>query len=193
MNTSSTFTNKVEPPPARDVWQAIFRGLRGRCPNCGEGKIFRAFLKVADECPACHEPLHHHRADDFPAYVVIVIVGHVVVPLVLEPYAKIVPISATILDLPLPPFILGDVVVMPNQIRIVGRPERINQISTVTTEDISVRDLMENKTVEVNLVPLPDVVIRDLQGHPVTHVTVQITLRKSAVAPPVTPGSGPPP
>ena len=45
--------------------------------------MFRAFLKVADHCPACGEELHHHQADDFPAYVVIVIVGHILVPLVL--------------------------------------------------------------------------------------------------------------
>ena len=45
--------------------------------------MFRAFLKVADACPHCGEELHHHRADDFPAYLVIVIVGHILVPLVL--------------------------------------------------------------------------------------------------------------
>jgi uncharacterized protein (DUF983 family) len=61
----------------------IMRGLRGRCPKCGEGKLFRAFLKVADTCPACGEEMHHHRADDFPAYLVIVIVGHIVVAMVL--------------------------------------------------------------------------------------------------------------
>jgi uncharacterized protein (DUF983 family) len=62
---------------------AMKRGLLGRCPACGEGRMFRAYLKVADECPACGEELHHHRADDLPAYLVIVIVGHIVVPLVL--------------------------------------------------------------------------------------------------------------
>jgi uncharacterized protein (DUF983 family) len=45
--------------------------------------MFRAFLKVADQCPVCGEALHHHRADDAPAYFVILIVGHVVVPLAL--------------------------------------------------------------------------------------------------------------
>ena len=45
--------------------------------------MFRAFLKVADRCPHCGEELHHHRADDFPAYLVIVIVGHILVPLLL--------------------------------------------------------------------------------------------------------------
>jgi uncharacterized protein (DUF983 family) len=67
----------------RDVWGALRRGLRCRCPACGEGRMFRAFLKVADHCPACGEALHHHRADDAPAYFVILIVGHIVVPLAL--------------------------------------------------------------------------------------------------------------
>ena len=55
----------------------VANGLAGRCPACGEGKMFRAFLKVADACPHCGEELHHHRADDFPAYIVVSIVGHV--------------------------------------------------------------------------------------------------------------------
>jgi uncharacterized protein (DUF983 family) len=71
------------PNAAPEWWNAMRRGFRGRCPNCGEGRMFRAYLKVADACPACGEDLHHHRADDFPAYVVIVIVGHIMVPLVL--------------------------------------------------------------------------------------------------------------
>lgn len=67
----------------RDGWLAFRRGLRSRCPACGEGRMFRALLKVNDHCPACREALHHHRADDFPAYLNIVLVGHIVVPLVL--------------------------------------------------------------------------------------------------------------
>lgn len=59
----------------------LMRGLLGRCPACGEGHLFRAFVKVADACEKCGEPFHHHRADDFPAYLTIVLVGHVVVPL----------------------------------------------------------------------------------------------------------------
>jgi uncharacterized protein (DUF983 family) len=45
--------------------------------------MFRRYLKTADACPACGEELHHHRADDAPAYFTIVIVGHIVVSLVL--------------------------------------------------------------------------------------------------------------
>ena len=39
--------------------------------------MFDRFLKVADRCGACGSELHHHRADDFPPYIVIFIVGHV--------------------------------------------------------------------------------------------------------------------
>jgi uncharacterized protein (DUF983 family) len=63
--------------------EAMKRGFLGRCPACGDGRLFRAYLKVAEQCPACGEELHHHRADDLPAYLVIVIVGHIVVPMVL--------------------------------------------------------------------------------------------------------------
>jgi uncharacterized protein (DUF983 family) len=69
----------------------VVRGFLGRCPKCGEGKMFRAFLKVADSCPACGEELHHHRADDFPAYLVIVIVGHIVVAMTLAVEAAFAP------------------------------------------------------------------------------------------------------
>jgi uncharacterized protein (DUF983 family) len=64
--------------PARPLWTAVKRGFLGRCPHCGEGKIFRAFTKTVDECPVCGEEIHHHRADDLPAYLVIAIVGHIV-------------------------------------------------------------------------------------------------------------------
>lgn len=69
---------------ARDKLRALGRGLRGRCPACGEGRLFRAYLKVDDTCPACGEELHHQRADDAPPYVTMFIVAHVVVTLVLS-------------------------------------------------------------------------------------------------------------
>ena len=63
--------------------RAMWRGFRGRCPHCGEGRLFPRFLKVAHHCEACGEALFHQRADDFPAYLVIVVVGHAVVPAIL--------------------------------------------------------------------------------------------------------------
>jgi uncharacterized protein (DUF983 family) len=79
--SATTFSFKADgaAAPARPVLQSMWRGFLGRCPNCGRGSLFRAYLKVNDACPACGEELHHHRADDAPPYVTILIVGHVVV------------------------------------------------------------------------------------------------------------------
>jgi uncharacterized protein (DUF983 family) len=66
-------------PEKRDLWQAIKRGALCRCPNCGHGKMFRAYLKVNDRCPVCGEELFHHRADDLPPYLSIVIFGHILI------------------------------------------------------------------------------------------------------------------
>lgn len=63
--------------------KALWRGFTGHCPNCGQGKLFRRFLKVADHCTVCGEDFTPQRADDFPAYLVIVVVGHITIPAVL--------------------------------------------------------------------------------------------------------------
>ncbi len=60
--------------------QALWRGFTMRCPNCGTGKLFGRFLKVVDHCSVCGEEFSHQRADDFPAYIVIFVVGHTIVP-----------------------------------------------------------------------------------------------------------------
>jgi len=65
--------------PARPLWNAMWNGCRGKCPHCGEGKLFSSFLKIAPACNRCGEEFHHHRADDLPAYLVVVIVGHVII------------------------------------------------------------------------------------------------------------------
>jgi len=68
------------PPRAeRPVMPAMLRGFLGRCPHCGKGKLFRTFLKTIDACEVCGEEMKHHRADDLPAYLVVMIVGHIVV------------------------------------------------------------------------------------------------------------------
>lgn len=69
--------------PPRAVGAAMRRGFAMRCPACGEGKLYRSYLKVADHCPACGEELWHQRADDAPPYAVITVVGHIIVPAVL--------------------------------------------------------------------------------------------------------------
>lgn len=66
-------------PPPRPLGQAIKRGLNYRCPNCGEGKLYRGYLKVVPACEACGHDLSQYRADDGPAYLTILLVGHLVI------------------------------------------------------------------------------------------------------------------
>jgi uncharacterized protein (DUF983 family) len=63
-----------------DIWTAIKRGLAQRCPICGEGKLFRSYLKLSDRCSHCGAALSELRADDGPAWATILIVGHLIVP-----------------------------------------------------------------------------------------------------------------
>ena len=65
--------------PARNVWSAVRRGLRHRCPNCGRGQLFRAYLKPVETCSECAENLGRIRADDGPAWLTVLITGHVTV------------------------------------------------------------------------------------------------------------------
>ena len=84
VNTATTIwaRNSVK-GEKRDLWTAVNRGFRCRCPRCGEGRLFGAFLKVGTNCSVCGLDYTQHRADDLPAYLVIIIVGHIVVPTVL--------------------------------------------------------------------------------------------------------------
>ncbi|KKC26915.1 DUF983 domain-containing protein [Sphingomonas sp. SRS2] len=66
----------------RDLRAAMLRGLKGRCPACGESRLFRSFLRPVNHCPACGQSWAHQRADDLPAYLVVLVLGHVLVPLV---------------------------------------------------------------------------------------------------------------
>ncbi|WP_047995948.1 DUF983 domain-containing protein [Puniceibacterium sp. IMCC21224] len=67
----------------RPAWPAIRNGWCGKCPNCGSGPLLRGYLKLRDTCPVCREELHHARADDGPAYLTILIVGHLMAPMLL--------------------------------------------------------------------------------------------------------------
>lgn len=75
----------------RNAKTAVMRGLRRTCPNCGKGRLFSGYLKVQDNCPVCREELHHHRADDGPAYLTILVVGHIMAPMIHVVFTKFRP------------------------------------------------------------------------------------------------------
>lgn len=70
-------------PEDRSVWLAMARGLLCRCPNCGTGHLFSGYLTVAPACDHCHEDFSGEEAHDFPPYVTMFIVGHVVVAMLM--------------------------------------------------------------------------------------------------------------
>jgi len=70
----------------RPLRPALRLGWSRKCPSCGDGNIMAGYLKVADACPSCHQELHHHRADDGPAYLTILVVGKSVMALYLTIY-----------------------------------------------------------------------------------------------------------
>ncbi|MEM9105877.1 MAG: DUF983 domain-containing protein [Pseudomonadota bacterium] len=61
----------------------IRSGLLGRCPRCGQGRLFHGYLKVADSCDHCGLDYSFADAGDGPAVFVVLLVGFVVVGLAL--------------------------------------------------------------------------------------------------------------
>ncbi|WP_245990453.1 DUF983 domain-containing protein [Tabrizicola piscis] len=56
---------------------AMRHGLRHRCPNCGEGRLFSSYLKVAPACDVCGQSFTAQKADDGPAYFTILLMCHI--------------------------------------------------------------------------------------------------------------------
>lgn len=65
-------------PPRTPYGTSLLRGLRRRCPSCGEGHLFKSYLKLAESCDQCGTPLGHIRADDAPPYFTIFVVTKIV-------------------------------------------------------------------------------------------------------------------
>ncbi len=61
----------------RPMKPAIWRGLSRKCPSCGKGHLFDGYLKTKETCDVCQLDLSSHRADDGPAYLTILVVGHI--------------------------------------------------------------------------------------------------------------------
>jgi uncharacterized protein (DUF983 family) len=74
------------PSEDRAIWpevEPIAAGLKGRCPRCGEGRLFSGFLTVGQRCTNCGLDYAFADAGDGPAVFVILIIGFVVVGLAL--------------------------------------------------------------------------------------------------------------
>jgi uncharacterized protein (DUF983 family) len=106
-------------PPNR-ILQGLGRGFRRRCPNCGEGRLFKGYLAVEGHCAACGHDNGQYRADDAAPYFTILVIGHLVIgPILIFPFILTAPIglvlgttlpALTIVTLCLLPVIKGAVI-----------------------------------------------------------------------------------
>ena len=69
----------TQPFPQRTAFETIRLGLRGRCPRCGDGRVFVGYLKVADRCGVCGLGLEGHDSGDGPVVPAMLILGFLVV------------------------------------------------------------------------------------------------------------------
>lgn len=60
--------------------QALARGFQMRCAACGSGRMFRSFLQPVEACATCGVDWRRRTADDFPPYLVILLIGHIIAP-----------------------------------------------------------------------------------------------------------------
>lgn len=77
-------------PSAKPTVSPISAGMRCRCPNCGEGQLYRGFLKFKDRCDACEADLTIADAGDGPSFFVMFAALIVIVPsaMILELVAR---------------------------------------------------------------------------------------------------------
>ena len=100
-------------PAERSAKTGMARGLRRKCPNCGKGPLFRGYLKVEPTCSACGHDNGQYRADDGPAYLTILLIGHILIapalffpimweadPMIVIPISLVTVLAATLLMLP---------------------------------------------------------------------------------------------
>jgi len=70
----------------RPIGRSILRGLMCRCPACGRGPVLQGYLTPRAACPVCGEDLSPQRTDDGPAYLTILVVGHLLAPALLASF-----------------------------------------------------------------------------------------------------------
>jgi len=73
-----------KPSPSGSRAALIWRGWCERCPKCGNGKLYVSYLKPRKICVFCGEDLSTLRADDGPAWLTIIVTGHLAVPLAIS-------------------------------------------------------------------------------------------------------------
>ena len=64
--------------PVRSTVEILKLEIRGRCPRCGHGSVFKSYLKITDSCPVCRLGLEGHDVGDGPVVPAILLIGGIV-------------------------------------------------------------------------------------------------------------------
>jgi len=67
------------PPQHGSVWPRVWRGMKLRCPRCGQGNLFRSYLKPVKCCSDCKQCWGHIRADLAPAWAAMTLSAHITI------------------------------------------------------------------------------------------------------------------
>jgi uncharacterized protein (DUF983 family) len=112
----------TDPSPARKsrFLEGLARGLKRKCPNCGQGALYSRYITVQAHCTVCGHDNAQYRADDAGPYFTILVVGHLVIgPMLFSPFIWKAPIgwvlgttlpTIAVLTLVLLPIIKGGVI-----------------------------------------------------------------------------------
>jgi uncharacterized protein (DUF983 family) len=65
-------------PDFRDLPSLFSVGVKGRCPRCGEGALFKGFLTLEQRCDACGLDYGFAESGDGPAAFIMMIGGALV-------------------------------------------------------------------------------------------------------------------
>ena len=75
----------------RNLRTSIINGWKKKCPSCGKTQLFKNYLNVEPKCKVCGLNLYLQKADDGPAYLTILLVGHIIAPLLILTYENFNP------------------------------------------------------------------------------------------------------
>lgn len=79
MQNDSNKTDFDGPSQHGSIWPQLVRGMKLRCPRCGDGKLFQAYLKPVEQCSVCIQKWGHVRADLAPAWAAMTLSAHMTV------------------------------------------------------------------------------------------------------------------
>lgn len=98
---------------APDLLLGLRRGIHRKCPACGQGPLFRGYLKVQPVCPNCGNDNAQYPSDDFAPYITIFLVLHLMIPILIVTDRAWQPSVWVEMVVAIPIFLLATLVLLP--------------------------------------------------------------------------------